>query len=298
MQVGLVGLGKMGYNLGLNLIDNNHQVVVNDVNSEQISKMSNEGAIPAEDLKALVNRLERPRTVWMMVPAGEVTEAVVEELSQLLEDGDRVIDGGNSNYKESLQRAEMLQKKNIFFFDVGTSGGTEGARQGACYMIGGDADQFKVIESLFADTSVENGYHYAGRVGSGHFLKMVHNGIEYGMMQSIAEGYEILEKSSFDFDYEAVSKVWNNGSVIRSWLIELMENAFSKDAKLEDIRGVMNTSGEGKWTVETALELEMAAPIITMSLMMRSRSQENDTFSGKVVAALRNEFGGHAVVQK
>lgn len=298
MQVGLVGLGKMGYNLGLNLMDHSHQVVANDVNPDLISEISNEGAEPAKDLKELVSRLESPRTVWVMVPAGEITESVLEELSQLLEPGDRVIDGGNSNYKESLRRADQFKEKNIFFFDVGTSGGTEGARQGACYMIGGDAEQFNEIESLFADTSVENGYHYSGRAGSGHFLKMVHNGIEYGMMQAIAEGYEILEKSPFDYDYEAVSKVWNNGSVIRSWLIELMENAFSKDAKLEDIRGVMNSSGEGKWTVETAVELEMAAPVIAMSLMMRYRSQENDTFSGKVVAALRNEFGGHAVVKK
>ncbi len=298
MKVGLIGLGKMGYNLGLNLMDHGHEVVANDVNADQIKEIANAGAVPANSLKELVENLEAPRTVWVMVPAGEITQSVLDELSGLLEAGDRVIDGGNSNYKDSLRRAEQFKEKDMFFFDVGTSGGTEGARHGGCFMIGGDEEQFKEIEPIFADTSVENGYHYAGRAASGHFLKMVHNGIEYGMMQSIAEGYEILEKSPFDYDYEAVSKVWNNGSVIRSWLIELMESAFSKDAKLEDIRGVMNSSGEGKWTLETAIEYEMAAPVIAMSLMTRYRSQEDDTFSGKVVAALRNEFGGHAVVKK
>ncbi|SEA76160.1 6-phosphogluconate dehydrogenase [Thalassobacillus cyri] len=298
MQVGLIGLGKMGYNLGLNLIDHGHQVIANDVNHEQVADIAREGATPANSLKELVTALEKPRTVWVMVPAGEITQSVLGELYELLEEGDRIIDGGNSNYKQSLQRSEWFKEKNIFFFDCGTSGGTDGARHGACYMIGGEETEFRAIESIFRDTSVENGYLYAGKEGSGHFLKMVHNGIEYGMMQAIAEGYEILEKSPFDYDYAAVSKVWNNGSVIRSWLVELMEQAFSKDAKLEDIRGVMNSSGEGKWTMETALEYEMATPVIAMSLMMRYRSQENDTFSGKVVAALRNEFGGHAVVKK
>lgn len=189
-------------------------------------------------------------------------------------------------------------EKGIYFFDCGTSGGTDGARNGACTMIGGDVDKFSDIEPLFKDLSVEDGYLYTGKAGSGHFLKMVHNGIEYGMMQSIAEGFEILNKSDFNYDYEKVAKVWNHGSVIRSWLIELIENAFSKDAKLDDLRGIMNSSGEGKWTVESALDFQVAAPVIALSLMMRYRSQEDDTFSGKVVAALRNEFGGHETVSK
>ncbi len=298
MQVGLIGLGKMGYNLALNLMDHGHQVVANDVNKDQVQSIAEAGATPANSLDELVNKLEKPRTVWVMVPAGEVTDQVVDQLKHVLDEGDRVIDGGNSNYKDSLRLAESLQEKGIFLFDVGTSGGTEGARHGGNYMIGGDQEQFKQIEPIFKDTAVENGYLYTGRSGSGHFLKMVHNGIEYGMMQAIAEGFEILEKSPFDYDYEAVSKVWNNGSVIRSWLIELMQNAFSKDGNLESIKGVMNSSGEGKWTVESAIEFEMAAPVIAMSLMMRYRSQEDDTFSGKVVAALRNEFGGHEVVKK
>ncbi|MDF2015532.1 phosphogluconate dehydrogenase (NAD(+)-dependent, decarboxylating) [Priestia megaterium] len=299
MKIGLIGLGKMGYNLSLNLMDNHHEVVAYDVNKEAVEKLSNEGATGAFTVEELVNELPlSPKVVWVMVPAGEVTENVITELKELLSEGDIIIDGGNSNYKESVRRAQDLQEKGIYFFDVGTSGGMEGARNGACTMIGGDAEVFRTIEPIFNDICVENGFMYAGKSGSGHFLKMVHNGVEYGMMQSIAEGFEVLEKSQFDFDYEAVARVWNNGSVVRSWLMELTENAFSKDPKLDSIKGVMQSSGEGKWTVETALDLQTATPVIALSLMMRYRSLEEDTFTGKVVAALRNEFGGHGVVNK
>lgn len=294
MQIGLIGLGKMGYNLALNLSDHGHNVVGTDAGDvEATSKFE---IVPT--LEDVVNSLAAPRVVWTMVPAGDITEAVLAELLEKLEPGDIVIDGGNSNYKLSIARAEQFSEKGIAFFDCGTSGGTEGARNGACTMVGGDVDAWPVIEPIFKDLSVENGYLYTGPAGSGHFLKMIHNGIEYGMMQAIAEGFDILEKSPFDYDYEQVARVWNHGSVVRSWLMELTENAFSKDAKLDDIRGVMHSSGEGKWTVETALELQAAAPVIALSLMMRYRSLEDDTFSGKVVAALRNEFGGHAVVKK
>jgi len=299
MKIGLIGLGKMGYNLSLNLMDNHHEVVAYDVNKETVEKLSNEGATGAFTVEELVNELPpSPKVVWIMVPAGEVTENVITELKELLSEGDIIIDGGNSNYKESVRRAQDLQEKGIYFFDVGTSGGMEGARNGACTMIGGDTEVFRTIEPVFNDICVENGFMYAGKSGSGHFLKMVHNGVEYGMMQSIAEGFEVLEKSQFDFDYEAVARVWNNGSVVRSWLMELTENAFSKDPKLDSIKGVMQSSGEGKWTVETALDLQTATPVIALSLMMRYRSLEEDTFTGKVVAALRNEFGGHGVVNK
>ncbi|PGY51496.1 phosphogluconate dehydrogenase (NAD(+)-dependent, decarboxylating) [Priestia megaterium] len=299
MKIGLIGLGKMGYNLSLNLMDNHHEVVAYDVNKEAVEKLASEGATGAFTVEELVNELApSPKVVWIMVPAGEVTENVITELKELLSEGDIIIDGGNSNYKESVRRAQDLQEKGIYFFDVGTSGGMEGARNGACTMIGGDAEVFRTIEPVFNDICVENGFMYAGKSGSGHFLKMVHNGVEYGMMQSIAEGFEVLEKSQFDFDYEAVARVWNNGSVVRSWLMELTENAFSKDPKLDSIKGVMQSSGEGKWTVETALDLQTATPVIALSLMMRYRSLEEDTFTGKVVAALRNEFGGHGVVNK
>jgi 6-phosphogluconate dehydrogenase len=216
----------------------------------------------------------------------------------MLSKGDIIIEGGNSHYKESIARHARLQEYGISFMDAGTSGGMEGARNGACYMIGGDPEAWAVVEPIFRDTAVENGYLYAGKSGSGHFLKMVHNGVEYGMMASIGEGFEVLEKSSFDFDYEQVARVWNNGSVIRSWLMGLTERAFSKDANLDEIRGVMHSSGEGKWTVEEALDIQAATPVIALSLLMRYRSLDADTFNGKVVAALRNEFGGHAVEKK
>ncbi|HEU5139765.1 MAG TPA: decarboxylating 6-phosphogluconate dehydrogenase [Bacillales bacterium] len=293
MNVGLIGLGKMGFNLGLHMLEKKHKVVAYDVNTEAVKQLVEHGSSEVDSLADLVQQLPEPRVIWMMVPAGEITDNVISELTPLLSKDDILIDGGNSNYKQTLERHENLGRHGIHFFDVGTSGGTSGARNGACFMIGGNKDFFPQIESLFRDLSVENGYYFAGQAGSGHFLKMVHNGIEYGMMAAIGEGFEILEKSPFDYDYKEVARVWNHGSVIRSWLMELMEEAFGKDPQLDDIRGVMHSSGEGKWTVESALDFETAAPVIALSLMMRYRSQENDTFTGKVVAALRHGFGGH-----
>lgn len=298
MKIGMIGLGKMGYNLTLNLVEHKHEVVAYDVSQEAVKQASKDGAIGATSIQEVVSTLEHPRVIWVMVPSGEITEGVLEELQGTLSEGDMVIDGGNSNYKISVARYQMFKEKGIHFFDVGTSGGMEGARQGACTMIGGDQEAFKHIEPIFKDISVENGYLYAGEAGAGHYLKMIHNGIEYGMMQSIAEGFDILSKSNYDYDYEKVAQVWNNGSVIRSWLMELSQNAFSKDANLDAIKGVMHSSGEGKWTIEESLDLQVAAPVITLSLLMRYRSLEDDTFTGKVVAALRNEFGGHAVEKK
>ncbi|MFB5662297.1 phosphogluconate dehydrogenase (NAD(+)-dependent, decarboxylating) [Alteribacillus sp. HJP-4] len=297
MRLGMIGLGKMGFQLTENLLEKQHEVVANDTNQEQLEAIAEKGAEKAETLEALVEKLNKPRTVWVMVPAGEITDKVINQLGELLDKGDTIIDGGNSNYKQTLARGESLQEKGIDLVDSGTSGGVSGARNGACLMVGGREETVRSIESIFEDVTVENGYLYTGNPGSGHFLKMIHNGIEYGMMQAIAEGFDILEKSPFDYDYEAVARVFNNGSVVRSWLMELTESAFSKDARLDGIRGVMNSSGEGKWTVESALDFETAAPVIALSLMMRYRSQEDDTFTGKVVAALRNEFGGHDVVK-
>lgn len=297
MNIGMIGLGKMGFNLALNLLDHHYKVVASDVNKEQVDKIAEQGASGAYTYQELVSKLEKPRVVWLMVPAGDITEEVINGVAPLLEQGDIIIDGGNSNYKDTLRRAAALNEKGIEFVDVGTSGGVDGARHGACIMAGGSKKALQLLEPVFEALTIENGYLGCGEVGSGHFLKMIHNGIEYGMMQAIAEGFDILEKSPFDYDYEEVARVWNHGSVIRSWLMELTQNAFSKDPKLEQIRGVMNSSGEGKWTVETALDLQTAAPVIALSLMMRYRSQEEDTFTGKVVAALRNEFGGHDVVK-
>ncbi|MFD1137857.1 phosphogluconate dehydrogenase (NAD(+)-dependent, decarboxylating) [Paenibacillus urinalis] len=297
MKVGLIGLGKMGLNLGKNLIDHKHEVVAYDLNAGAVEEMKGYGAAGASSYKEVIDQLDSPRILWIMVPHA-VVDSVIADLTPLLDKGDIVIEAGNSHYKESIARYDQLKAHGVHFMDVGTSGGMEGARNGACYMIGGDEEAWSIVEPLFKDTSVENGYLYAGKAGSGHFLKMVHNGIEYGMMASIGEGFEVLEKSDYDFDYEKVARVWNNGSVIRSWLMELTERAFSKDSNLDEIRGVMHSSGEGKWTVETAFDLQAATPVIALSLLMRYRSLENDTFTGKVVAALRNEFGGHAVEKK
>lgn len=295
MKLAILGLGKMGFNLMQNLLEHNHEVVAYDINKALVEQAEAKGAKGATSIDAVFNLMGENKIIWMMVPAGEITEKLIGELKPFLSENDILIDGGNSNYKDTVRRYHELQDKGISYVDVGTSGGMEGAREGACTMIGGDEEVFDQIEPIFKDISVENGYLYTGESGSGHFLKMVHNGVEYGMMQAMSEGFDILEKSTYNFDHEKVARVWNNGSVIRSWLMELMESAFSEDPKLDQIRGIVHSSGEGKWTVETALELETAAPVIALSLMMRNRSLESDSFSGKVVASLRNQFGGHAV---
>lgn len=295
MKLGMIGLGKMGFHLAENMLRHRHEVVAYDVHPEPAQALSEQGAVAASSIEELVAALEAPRTVWIMVPSGPVVDSVIDSLIPLLGQGDTMIDGGNSHYQDSILRAGKLKSHGIHFLDVGTSGGIEGAHRGGCFMIGGERRVFTLVEPLFRDIAVDRGYLYAGESGSGHFLKMIHNGIEYGMMQSIAEGFELLEKSSFPFNFEEVARVWANGSVIRGWLMELTERAFSKDPKLAGIQGVMQSSGEGKWTVETALDLQASTPVIAMSLLMRYRSLETDAFHGKVVAALRNEFGGHAV---
>ncbi|WP_134704578.1 phosphogluconate dehydrogenase (NAD(+)-dependent, decarboxylating) [Ammoniphilus sp. YIM 78166] len=294
MKIGLIGLGKMGLNLGKNLIDQKYKVTAFDLNRMAVREMEEYGGVGCYSLKDLVQSLGTPRVLWILVPHS-VVDSVINEITPFLSAGDIVIEAGNSHYKESIRRYNELKEIGVQFMDVGTSGGIEGARNGACYMIGGDREAWSVVEPVFRDTSVDKGYLYAGKAGSGHFLKMIHNGIEYGMMAAIGEGFEVLEKSEFDFDFERVAMVWNHGSVIRSWLMELTESAFSKDSQLNQIKGAMHSSGEGKWTVETALDLQASTPVIAMALLSRYRSLDNDTFTGKVVAALRNEFGGHSV---
>ncbi|MEJ8803525.1 phosphogluconate dehydrogenase (NAD(+)-dependent, decarboxylating) [Pontibacter sp. H249] len=295
MQIGLVGLGKMGYNLALNLRDHKHDVVAFDLVPATTDAIAKEGVTPAYTIPEVAEKLTGRKVVWIMVPAGDPVDAVIDQLVPQMQSGDIIIDGGNSNYKDSVKRAEVLKASGIFFLDCGTSGGLEGARNGACTMIGGEPEAFAYCEEIFRDVSVEKGYLHVGKPGSGHFVKMIHNGVEYGMMQAIAEGFEVLHKSEFNMDYKEVARVWNHGSVVRSWLMELVEKAFGKDPELTSIKGIMHSSGEGKWTVETALDMQVATPVIAMSLLMRYRSYETDTFSGKVVAALRNEFGGHKV---
>ncbi|HHX00448.1 MAG TPA: decarboxylating 6-phosphogluconate dehydrogenase [Acholeplasmataceae bacterium] len=298
MKIGLIGLGRMGYNLALNLKDKNHEVVVFNRTLAKVEEAEKDGLIGAYSIEELVAKLEKPRIIWIMVPAGDPVDQMINNLIPHLDKGDIIIDGGNSNYKDTLRRYEELKAKGFNFVDVGTSGGISGARNGACMMVGAEDKVFKVIEPFIKDACVENGYLHTGANGSGHYVKMIHNGVEYGMLQAIAEGFEILEQSRFDLDFKEIARVWNNGSVIRGWLMELMENAFSKDPKLESIKGIIHSSGEGLWTVQEALEIGVPAHVIASSLFVRYRSFQDDTFSGKVIAALRNEFGGHKVEKK
>ena len=295
MQIGVVGLGKMGFNLSLNLHRNFFQVVAYDINEETRAKLAHQGVFTYNSLKEMTDAQTDRKVVWLMVPSGKIVDDTIASLTGFLRKGDIIIDGGNSHYKDSVRRFKALEAQGIDFLDCGTSGGVSGALNGVCAMVGGRKEVFDYCEPVFKAIAVPDGYLYTGEAGSGHFVKMIHNGIEYGMMQAIAEGFELMHHSEYKFDNSAVAKLWNNGSVIRGWLMELMENAFSKDDSLSKIRGIMHSSGEGKWMLETALEKSIATPVVALSLLMRYRSQQDDTFSGKVVAALRNEFGGHAV---
>lgn len=298
MQIALVGLGKMGFNLAQNFAGKGHQLFTYDLNPAFLKAIKEKGIPAFDSLEALLGNFTDRKVIWLMIPSGKPVDETIALLLPMLSKGDVIIDGGNSFYKDSVRRARDLEASGIDFLDCGTSGGMDGALNGVCTMVGGKESAFKFCEHLFKDISVDNGYLYCGPSGSGHFVKMIHNGIEYGMMQSIAEGFEVMEKSEFNLNLKSVAKVFNHGSVVRSWLMELTENALSKDPKLEKIKGIMHSSGEGKWTLETALEKQIATPVIALSVLMRYRSLQDDTFSGKVVAALRNEFGGHAVEEK
>ncbi|MBS9337926.1 phosphogluconate dehydrogenase (NAD(+)-dependent, decarboxylating) [Fructobacillus parabroussonetiae] len=298
MKFAMIGLGKMGLNLVKNAVDNGHEVVAFDLNKDFVAEADaySDKVEGVNSLDDMLSKLPSPKVVWVMVPAGKPTNSTIDTLIEKMDKGDIIIDGGNSNYKDNLEQNKRTTAAGINLFDAGTSGGMSGARNGGNFMIGGDNEAaWKEIEPLFESIAQKDGYLYTGRLGSGHYLKMVHNGIEYGMMQAIAEGFEVLEASQFDYDYEAVAKLWNNGSVVRSWLMELIEEQFANDPKLSKISGVMHSSGEGKWTVEESLDLEVPAPVIYLSLAMRYRSLQEDTFTGKVVSALRNGFGGHAM---
>ena len=298
MQIGLVGLGKMGFNLALNFKSKGFDVVAFDVNKSATERISKQGITTAPALSDMALALNGRKIIWLMVPAGHVVDVVLNNLKNYLNADDIIIDGGNSHFKDTIARARDLEKMGVHLLDCGTSGGVNGALHGVCTMIGGKREIFQVCESLFKAISVPEGYLYCGKTGSGHFTKMIHNGIEYGMMQAIAEGFDVLHRYDSELDVAAVAKVWNHGSVVRSWLMELTQTALEKDKNLESIKGIMHSSGEGKWTVETALEMGVPTPVITMSLLMRYRSQTEDTFAGKIVASLRNEFGGHEVEKK
>ena len=294
MQTALIGLGKMGYPLALNIAEQ-HKVIAFDVNEGLRKSISAEGIAVTDSLPSLIEKLSGRKIIWLMVPAGKIVDGIIDELIPLLNANDIIIDGGNSFFKESVRRAEKLLQHNIHYLDCGTSGGTSGARNGICAMIGGNKEAFDFCEPLFQSIALPKGYLYCGESGSGHFTKMVHNGIEYGMMQSIAEGFAMMHASIYDFNLKEVAELWNKGSVIRSWLIELTANAFAKDAKLDKIKGIAHSSGEAQWMIDTAKEMNMEVPVIDMSLQLRYASLQKETYAAKVVAALRNEFGGHAV---
>lgn len=298
MDIGLIGLGKMGSNLALNLRDHGHNVIGFDLNKEARNKVLEEGVDVVDNLDDLLLKLPKRKVIWVMVPSGEPTEQMIDSLRKKLSAQDIIIEAGNSNYRDSMRRYELVHEENLCYLDVGTSGGMSGARNGACLMIGGDEEAYHYMEAVFKDVSVEKGCLYTGKSGSGHFMKMIHNGIEYGMMQAIGEGFQIMQESDFQYDLAKVAENWNHGSVIRSWLMEIAENKFSSSPNLADYRGIVDASGEAKWTLETALEMEIPTPVIALSLMMRNRSKEDDSFSCKVVAALRNGFGGHEIIKK
>ncbi len=296
MRTGFIGLGKMGGSMVQRLLNDGHEIVAYARSAESVKKAEGKGAIGSDSLEDLVSKLDKPRVVWLMVPAGNATEDTIKNIAPLLDEGDTLIDGGNSFYKDSMRRADELKSRGIDYLDIGTSGGIWGLQIGYCMMIGGNKDVFTRVEPLMKTLAPEDGYAHVGPHGAGHFVKMVHNGIEYAMLQGYAEGFEIMNaKKEFNLDLHQISGLWNQGSVIRSWLLELAEIAFKKDPGLSSVRGYVEDSGEGRWTVAEAVDLDVPAPAITLSLLERFRSRQEESFSAQVIAALRNEFGGHAI---
>jgi len=298
MKIGMIGLGRMGANMAERLLRGGHAVVGFDPKAEARQALESKGAGSAASLQELVQKLEAPRTVWTMVPAGAVTESTFDALLPLLAAGDTVIDGGNSNYRDSMRRAKVLGDRGINFIDCGTSGGIWGLAEGYSMMVGGDKDVVERHNPIFETLAPGKtaGWGHVGPVGSGHFTKMVHNGVEYGMMQAYAEGFSILKhKDDFKLDLHQVAEIWRVGSVVRSWLLDLTSDALGKNPSMDGIAAYVDDSGEGRWTVSEAIELNVAAPVITASLIERLRSRDADSFSDKLLAAMRNEFGGHAI---
>ncbi len=299
MQLAMIGLGRMGGNMVERLIKGGHELVVWDRSADAIGKSVEDGAKAARDLADVCAKLRSPRIIWIMVPAGAPVDETIAALRPNLSKGDILIDGGNSNFHDTMRRAEELRSSGMEFVDCGTSGGIWGLANGYCLMVGASPSAFATCEPIFRTLAPESGFAHVGPSGAGHYVKMIHNGIEYGMLQAYAEGYEILHASkSFDLDLHQIAAVWNRGSVVRSWLNELAERAFAKEADLESLKGFVGDSGEGRWTVQEAIDIDVPAPVITLSLLTRLRSRQPDSFSAKVIAALRNEFGGHAVQSK
>ncbi|AEJ39240.1 6-phosphogluconate dehydrogenase, decarboxylating [Sulfobacillus acidophilus TPY] len=295
MKAAMIGLGRMGHNMAERLLRHGHELVIFNRTTSAYAGLVELGATVAPDLASLHALLTPPRVVWVMVPAGAPTEEVITQLFEILEAGDIIIDGGNSNFRDSMRRAQAARERGLFFIDSGTSGGIWGLQNGYCLMVGGEPEAVEIARPLFIDLAPEDGFLHVGPVGSGHFVKMVHNGIEYGLLQAYGEGFEILKASEFPLDLPAVAKLWNHGSVVRSWLLELLEKAYAENPDLKGIRGYVEDSGEGRWTVEEAIRENVPAPVITLSLMARFSSRQEESYSAKVIAALRNQFGGHPI---
>jgi 6-phosphogluconate dehydrogenase len=297
-ELGMIGLGRMGGNMVQRLLRGGHKVVTYDRSSDAVAASQAQGAVGASSLEELVGRLAQPRAVWLMVPAGQPTEDTIDSLTPLLSRGDTILDGGNANYKDSMRRGEKLAAQGIDFMDVGTSGGIWGLAEGYSLMIGGKQETFQRLEPIFQTLAPgeDKGYSHVGPVGAGHFVKMVHNGVEYGLMQAYAEGFEIMEaKKEFDLDLHQIAETWRYGSVVRSWLLDLAVKALTEDPELESLRAYVDDSGEGRWTVQESIDLAVPAPVITLSLQQRFRSRQEEPFGARMLAALRNQFGGHAV---
>jgi 6-phosphogluconate dehydrogenase len=295
VQLGIIGLGRMGSGMSQRLLKGGHQVTVYDRSAEAMQALAGKGATANGSLQDLGQRLKPPRIIWLMIPSGPPIDDTIQQLQGSLSPGDIIIDGGNSNFHDSVRRSQALQTQQLEFLDVGVSGGVWGLKEGFCLMIGGKEAVFKQVEPIFKSLAPAEGYAYVGSSGAGHYSKMVHNGIEYSLLQGYAEGFEILKASPYEYDLRQLSALWNHGSVIRSWLLELAESAFERDPNLDHIRGYVEDTGEGRWTLDEAIEHAVPAPALAMSLFMRFRSRQDDSFAGKVLAALRNEFGGHAV---
>jgi len=297
MQVAMIGLGRMGMNMARRLLEKGHEVVAYNRTAKKTEELAGEGATAAYSLEEIPGLLDKPRAVWMMLPAGPTVDDHLAKLLNLLDPGDMIIDGGNSFYKDDLKRAGMVQEAGLSYVDAGVSGGIWGLKEGYCLMVGGPRAAYDHLEPLLKSLAPDEGYLYCGAGGAGHFVKMIHNGIEYAMMQGYAEGFELLDSSPYgkNLAYDALSHVWNRGSVIRSWLLELAEGAFQADPDLSKLQGYVDDSGEGRWTAQHAIEAGVSSPVITLSLFERFRSRKDNTFSDRVLAALRREFGGHAV---
>lgn len=297
MKIGIIGLGRMGMNLARRLLRGGHKVVAYNRTPDRVKEIVKAGARGAYSMEALVKKLIPPRIIWLMIPAGKPVDEHIDLLKGLLRRGDIIVDGGNSFYKDDLRQERELKSFGIHYLDVGVSGGIWGLKTGYCLMIGGDKKIYQYLEPIFKTLAPKDGYLYCGETGAGHFVKMVHNGIEYGMMAAYGEGFEIMKESPFgkNLDFSKLAHLWNQGSVIRSWLLELAERAFKKDKNLASMAGYVEDSGEGRWTVQQAIDTAVPAPVITASLFQRFRSRQEQTFSDKVLAALRQEFGGHRV---